>query len=264
MLPEFALSDTERASGQVNAALVDEAVRKFASQGTLILRNAFDPALIQGMHDAFIARNQRYLEDKDHADALNVGDKRFMITPEFEPPFDSPDVWANPTVTAIIKRLLTDQVILGSFGAVVSLPGAEDQHIHTDFPGLFPESMLDAMLPPFAVTVVIPLVQITELTGSTRVWPTSHRLPREKFRAVDPVGPLMAMGDCLFMDYRLVHQGAGNRSPAPRPILYNVYYRPWFRDHENYAKQARLKLSKDVYDRIPEAHRPMFVAALRG
>ena len=44
----------------------------------------------------------------------------------------------------------------GSFGAVTSLSGAEDQHVHRDHPFLFQEEAIDVLMPAFAVNVVVP------------------------------------------------------------------------------------------------------------
>jgi hypothetical protein len=60
------------------------------------------------------------------------------------------------------------------------------------------------------------------------------------------------------MDYRLVHAGTQNRSPNPRPVLYNVYARPWYRDWKNYRKQPPLVISHDELARVPDEHKVLF------
>src|SRR5206468_13062791 len=67
-----------------------------------------------------------------------------------------------------------------------------------------------------------------------------------------------ALGGCYFMDYRLWHQGAANRSDRPRPVLYIIYARPWFTDLVNFGKHARLRLSREDAFAMPPAQRRLF------
>ena len=43
-----------------------------------------------------------------------------------------------------------------------------------------------------------------------------------------------AAGGAILFDYRILHRGLGNGSPADRPMLYFTYGRQWFRDSTNY------------------------------
>ena len=60
------------------------------------------------------------------------------------------------------------------------------------------------------------------------------------------------------MDYRLFHQGMGNRSQTIRPMLFCAYHRPWFKDYTNHKVWPFLRLNEDEYKRIPDEHRTMF------
>jgi len=66
------------------------------------------------------------------------------------------------------------------------------------------------------------------------------------------------------MDYKLRHYGVANRSDAVRPILYNIYSRPWFRDYKNYGKQTDLEISRKDYSRIPDEYKHLFLFAARN
>jgi ectoine hydroxylase-related dioxygenase (phytanoyl-CoA dioxygenase family) len=72
------------------------------------------------------------------------------------------------------------------------------------------------------------------------------------------VDPAADPGDCILVDYRLLHCGTANRSPDPRPILYNMYCRPWFRDSRNFHKQRPVRISPDEYMRVPVQFRHLF------
>lgn len=239
----------------------------FLGQGALLLRGVIPTARVAAMHSAFLERHRSYLVDLAHEDALKVGDRRFMVTVDLEPPFADAEVFApaavHPLMLALLA-LLSPSCVMGSFGGVVSLPSAADQHLHRDFSEeLFPWTPLEPMLPPYAVTMVVPLIDVDETTGTTAVWAGSHRqrLRQEDYPPDEARWARMSVGDVLLMDYRLVHAGTANHSLAPRPILYVVYCRPWFRDHINYGIQQRLRVPHTSWPLIPERYRALLLHA---
>ncbi len=240
------------------------AAAAFRDNGVLLIENAFSTAFIDKLHAAYTDEYRAYFLDLDYPDALNVGDKRTMITVAFAPPFNDPDLYASPLVLPIIRRLLGERCILGSFGSVTSLPGSDLQHMHADHPRLFDDDPVDAAMPPFAITMIVPLVDLNETNGTTRVYPGSHKAPIPTAKSMAHCDPVASRGACLLMDYRLFHGGTPNRSAAVRPILYNVYYRPWFRDFVNFGKQPPLEIDAETYGEIPDSYRSLFQWALRG
>lgn len=264
-IPIVEFTPTELKTKTVSAESLELAYRMFSEKGCLVLKNVLDPALIQELHRDYIKTNSQYFTESDSPDALNVGNKRKMITVELKPPFSNEQLYANPFFFPVVNRILGGDCILGSFGSVVSMPGAEMQHIHFDHPHLFKdceaESIMDKF-PSFAITVVIPLVPINNETGPTRMWPGSHLLPRshkkkiiEEGEYLDPTGE---PGDCILFDYRLLHTGMPNKSNHVRPILYSIYYRPWFRDMVNYARQKPVVMSDENYQLVPDSYKKLF------
>jgi hypothetical protein len=237
----------------------------FLRNGCLIVRNAFEPKLIETLQREFTGGYSRYFQDRHFPDALRVGDKRTMITLRVENTFNTPGFYANPRIFSLLRYLLGDAMIMGSMGAVCSLPGAGWQHQHRDHANIFDSTMVYpggdacyASLPPYAITVVVPLVSLNEATGSTRLWPGSHlKLDRNALDG-ESLDPMVEPGDCYLMDYRLMHGGMPNRSQLVRPIIYNVYYRPWFRDCQNYPLQAPLSMSAVERGKVPPAYRGLF------
>ena len=71
-----------------------------------------------------------YLDGSEHEDALTVGGRRLLITINLEPPFDDPQLFANPYLLPILSAALDDGFVLGAFGVVCSLPSAPAQHRH--------------------------------------------------------------------------------------------------------------------------------------
>lgn len=238
----------------LNAELITAAQRFFQDSGVLVMHNLFPKALIAEIYDAFVARYHAYFADQDYDEALKVGNKRHMLTVDFQPPFNHPTIYGNPLLLALMQGILGPDFVLGSFGAVIALPGAEAQHIHRDHPPLFEEMTTPS--PSFAVTVVVPLIDLTPETGSTRVWKGSHRVSGDQQLAIaDSAVPFPKAGGCYLMDYQLLHGGTPNGSDGVRPILYIVYYRSWFQEAVNYDQQARLMVTQDAYDAVPRSLR---------
>jgi tetratricopeptide (TPR) repeat protein len=240
------------------------AARLFRKHGCLLIENAFSPELLNRMEEQFVQRYQHFFEDKRHDSALRVGDKRFMITVAMEGLFRSPEVFSPTMVMPIIERILGKKCILGSFTSVTSLPKSEDMKMHKDHPLLFDGKEFSEQLPSFGVTMLVPLLGITEELGTTRVVKGSHRVSSKESRDMEHQDPYGPQGACLLMDYRLSHQGLANRSDRVRPVMSLVYSRPWFRDHVNYNKQQPLLLSDAEFEQIPDEHKSLLEWLKRG
>ncbi|MGH9386851.1 MAG: phytanoyl-CoA dioxygenase family protein [Vicinamibacterales bacterium] len=209
------------------------------------------------------AYDQRYRDRTEQelaASCSRVGDRRYMVTVAIEPPFDSPELYANPFIFPLLTSALGSSVALLSFGMVMALAGSRDQQVHRDHSPLFPEVPLGGLLPCYAATVVVPLVDLDPATvGTTALWPGSHREAQPALESFDSaVLPRARLGSVYMMDYRLVHAGMGNRSDTTRPILYVIYSRPWFTDAENYTRQAKVSISPERLAAVPEAYRSLF------
>ena len=229
----------------------------FNTWGTLQIDNAFPVELIERLQSTFFERYAAYFHEGDHPDALWLGDKRYMLTVDTVAPFDDPELIGAPTVLPIIRRVLGDDCVLGAFTAVISLPGSRDQRLHKDHPALFPDTEWHFTLPSFATQIIIPLVPLDELTGTTRFYKGTHRIPTEEAEATGHQDPQVPLGSCLINDYRCAHRGLGNRSDRVRPILTLIYNRPWFHDYKNYGKQPPLRVSDATYEQLPSDLKPL-------
>jgi ectoine hydroxylase-related dioxygenase (phytanoyl-CoA dioxygenase family) len=93
--------------------------------------------------------------------------------------------------------------------------------------------------------VFIPLVDLTRENGPTEFVPRSH----VSWGAAEPsIVPCLKAGSYLVFDYRLRHRGLGNRSLAPRPLLYLTYAKPFFADLTNFSAKR--------YPPLPEVRAP--------
>jgi len=230
----------------------------FIKNGYAILDHVLGVETVQALRAEFQARYDRYLEDREYEETMEVGKKRFLVPVEFSGGFADPLVYGNPFVVALVREVLDVDAVLDNFGAVVSLSGSERQHSHRDASLLF-DAAISALLPAHAMTVVLPLIDMNAVHGTTAVWPGSHRWtgPRDEAPTIAPDIPA---GSAFMWDYRTFHYGTPNVSAEPRPMIYGTYARCWYRDAANFQKstQRRLWLVDGFIDSVPEDRRRLF------
>jgi hypothetical protein len=270
MIPTIKFTSKEIAQDVADPSTVLNAYNLFKANGCLLLEKVFSSAYIKDLYSSFMERYNHYFYDKEYCDALKIGDKRFQITIEVKPPFNDPLLYAHPLIYPLIKMIfLNQQFKLGSFGAVISLPGAKQQHIHRDNPSLFEDEKVYGLLPSFAITMSVPMVDLNEFSGTTRLWIGSHLIPdwdlyiKLKFESekLPYEDPYLSVGDCLLMDYRIQHAGLANQSEYVRPILYNSYFCPWYKDWINFDKQYPVLISETEYKNVPPKFKQLFMDA---
>lgn len=219
----------------------------FHRQGYAILDNVLPIETVAALNAEFLEQYQRYLKDEETDEVSKVGKQRYMLALRFAGRFADPVVFANPVVLALVRSLLDVNAVIEAYGAILSLPGAAEQHHHADGPPLFGDA-LDAMLPPYALTAALPLVEMNEHQGTTALLPRSHRRRAgDKGNAEDAdkggelIMPVVPPGSCVMWDFRLRHHGTPNASSTPRPMVYCTYSRPWYRDPVNFLYKRRLR-----------------------
>ena len=254
------LTPAELERGALRMHTLEEAKSSFEREGWVLLENAYEPAFIEELRLAFFAKYGGLGEEELNALGSRVGDERYMFAIELEPPFLDPRLYANPFAFALIRSLLGEEAVLDSFSAVVAYPGAANQHLHLDHSLLFTEEEAISMaVPTYALTMVVPLVDLDERSGSTRLFQKTARAEPSLWSMLRGGHHIEAKsGSCWLMDYRLAHGGTKNPSQVPRPILYLVYARKWFTDAENFTQRARFFLKAEVRSLIPEDFRGLF------
>jgi ectoine hydroxylase-related dioxygenase (phytanoyl-CoA dioxygenase family) len=221
--------------------------------GALVLDQIIDPDLIERARVEFLAEYADYLALPPPGDALIVGDRRIQVPVRVRGRFADTSLFGNPFILSAVGAALDEDVIMGNYGVVVSLPGAPDQHVHSDGVELFPKTPLDPLLPSWAITVAIPLLAMNLDHGSTEVHLGSHRKAERDCTA--PCSPDVPEGSCLMWSYRVRHRGTANRSDAIRPLLVATYQRSWFFDDANYNRHAPLHVPEDQWYQLSDEHR---------
>ena len=235
-----------------------------------MVKNALTHDAVTALRAGFTEKFGDYLASETSADALDIGDQRKMVTIGLDGPFAAPGYTMPPKLFPLLEFLLTDRLIVAAMGCVISFPGSRDQHRHRDFDNIYNPGyaypgvdMVIARGAPYAITVGIPLVPLTERNGGTRFWPGSHLSITKPGEQIGPGIDLQAqLGTCYLFDYRILHAGIANRADKPRMLLYNIYTRPWFRDTRNYAQQAPLHIDEAALDALPERGQRLFSWAL--
>ncbi|TAJ88713.1 MAG: hypothetical protein EPO10_25655 [Reyranella sp.] len=236
---------------------IEAAFDGFTREGYVILDNIVPQDTVRALHEEFLERYKDQIRDKETADSLEVGARRFMIPLQFSGGLGAAQVFANPYVIALVRMILDDEAIIEAFGAILSLSGAEKQHIHHDGPILF-NSEISRLLPAYAMTFALPLIEMNETTGTTALWPGSHR--RGGHEGAEPEQPTIPPGSGVMWDFRTYHSGMANRSDQVRPMVYATYARRWYQDPVNFRKETlqRLVFEPGFLGGMPEDLRKLF------
>jgi ectoine hydroxylase-related dioxygenase (phytanoyl-CoA dioxygenase family) len=235
----------------------------FVRDGMLTIERLFDPSLIASVHDEY-QRQFPDLSTDARPQHLIVGHRRLQLPIEIRGAVADPMLSAHPLLISMLVALLGSDLAIDSVACVVALPGAKAQHLHRDHDQLFPGAeKLEEQLPTVAVTLAIPLIDLTSETGSTLLHAGSHRMAEladEKAPDLPPARPAyLKRGGCFLMDYGLWHRGMANGSEAARPIIYIVYTRSWFTDGStNYQKHERLKVNWEMLRAMPLQQRRLY------
>lgn len=264
------VSPEERAAGALLQATAANANALFRRHGCLILRGAFDEILVDEMRAEFDAQFGG-LDDAAMAaraaepapnPVFHVGDKRYDIAPRLKGALLKPEVLANPLLCRFLPMLLSNTMRLSGLTMVVSYPGAALQHVHRDHGHLYADPTIAPTLPPYAVNVAVPLIDVDLATGPTGVWPGSHLRPEGTAPPGQPVSAVaLRRGDCLMVDYRTLHTGLPNTGTAMRPIAYLVYTRTWFFDEVNHTQRLPLDMAVEDFEALPESVKPLLMRA---
>lgn len=254
-IPGDDLAESEHIRRAYNAVVKD---------GYVVMDHVIPEQKVAALNAEFRARYHNYLQDSELADTLKIGNRRYLMPLDLSGGFADCLVYANPYVCAVAKLALGWDAILESFGAVVSLAGAGQQHIHRDGPLLF-DVAIAPILPAHALTLAMPLIDMNDRHGTTALWPASHRW-KERNEDVPPIAPDVPAGSCILWDFRLFHGGTENRSEQHRPMIYSTYSRRWYQDPTNFAKKTlpRLSFPQEFLESVPEDRRSLFYHLLKA
>jgi hypothetical protein len=244
--------------------------------GAVAVEGLFPLPLLEAMRREVLRLHTRG-ELRARGRVRDIGGRYAAVLP-FKGPFLDPGFYANPRLHAMLEGLLGADYCLSSLETVISEPGAGAQHQHIDGP-----VRLDRVvggrrrpyrgdlsdLPPYAVSLCVPLCDVDEVNGPTAIWLGSHKAaltpkpPSEaqvarRYRLAPMAGPF---GRAFLFDFRVFHGGMPNDSPEPRPLLIVVFTRSWYRDPNQNEVFPSVAVSERDLARVPARHRPLFMLA---
>ena len=247
----------------IDPDLLNSCLAQFQRDGFLVVKDVFDRQRVRELLDSLHREHPEYLGQGEPEDHYEVGNRRFTAPLRYAPPFDCRDFITHPLVDGMLRVLLGTSYVIEAFGVISSLPGAQEQHVHRDGGPLFPDSGLDGLLPPSAVAVSLPLVDMNETNGMTVFWPGSHRQAEHDENATGVKAHAPA-GSLVFWDFRTFHNGMANNGADARPFLYLTTCRPFWMDHRNFVpgRNAKLTASRASIGMLDEKTRARFVRAI--
>lgn len=225
--------------------------------GAVLFRDMFPKALVDKARETFLTHFED-LKKSEMGQPNFVGNKRYTFPVRIVEPFNNPSLFANETMLNLLQESMGQRPIINAYGAVVTYPGANSQHVHREHPLLFIKDEHNCVLPTYAVTVLIPLVDLNASLGGTQLWPQTHKLGLDAGHE-DPSTVLYAQkGDALLFDYRTFHGGMPCSAEELRVVLFITYSLPWFRDTLAFESHDALALSQEELNCIPEQYRDLF------
>lgn len=246
-------------------AWLQDAAACVRRHGGIVIRDAIPRVAVAAVlndfkkrHDVHMAPGQKKLYRTFQSDPL-----RAQVPIAIAGPVADPAFFAPPAVMALAHELMGEDLIVGEMGVVISHGGAGPQETHRDSAFLFGGLDLEIDLPPFSMTLLIPLVDVTLEMGPTEFWPGSHRIrDLAAITAAPPARTALSAGSAVFLDSRTVHRGGANLSGPVRPSVYFSFHRRWYVENPGYEDKPQVRVTPAMLQRLPEAYRPLFSWAL--
>lgn len=248
------LTDSELASGQLNADTLDWAVQQIKVNGYVIFESVLSRDFVQELLDAYMEVYEQYMTDPDPTFAKN----HYRVYLPFRAPFNDERIINSPFATPVLEALLGEDMVCHYFASNTAAPESDFQPAHSDTFALFPG--MDVKPPAYHMVLNIPLVDTTAENGAMHIWPGgSHlnTLPTAEIGRLAEVIPyipaVMPAGSVMLRDGRMWHRGTRNTSNTPRPNIALVYQRAWVGGSPN-----RVGIPQENYDNLSDRAKRIF------
>ena len=218
-----------------SAAKEQRAVELLIECGFVQLSGFFDRAFLTEWRAAF----ERFQDTDPEAPLFRYpvqGKGRSEYLLPFREPFNSSRLYSDERMHNVLAGLFLSRFKLELQTVITSHAGSGNQRWHQGFQFLFhPEERL----PPFAVVVAVPLVDVSLAMGPT------HICPRKTLRFYQgyacPASETAfesRLGDVVIFNYKTLHRGPANRSPEDRPMISLVFSKLFFLNQEAVTNRA--------------------------
>ncbi|MBX3013501.1 MAG: phytanoyl-CoA dioxygenase family protein [Caldilineaceae bacterium] len=232
---EIAITPQEIANDRLSAAHLAQAVQAVREDGYVVLANAVAPDHLDVVRERMEADSQILLNAQKWGGAGEVAGHLQQGPPPFAP-YIFRDIVANPFAIQVSTALLGEGSFNRFYNGNANTPGSGTQPLHADTPHLWPD--LTVAHPTHALVVNLTLIDATEETGATELWPGTHAVPMNGGRVsaemeaarravVPPVRAIARKGSILLRDMRLWHRGVPNHSQVIRHMIAMVHQIRW-------------------------------------
>ena len=245
-------------------AWLEDAAGCIRRHGVVVIRDAIPRAALAAVlddfkvrHDVHMAPAQKKLYRRFQSDPL-----RAQVPVAIDGPVANSEFFAPPSVQAVTRHLMGDDLILGEMGVVISHAGAGAgagvQEIHRDSDFLFGGLDMEIDLPPFAMTMLVPLLDVTLDMGPTEFWAGSHRRRCGQSSAAHGVDRGIACVDRRAHPASRWYQRIGAR-PANRIFQ---FHRRWYVENPGYEEKPQIRVTPAMLQGLPKAYQPLLSWAL--
>jgi hypothetical protein len=262
-------SDSDGSQPQPHRIFSDDQLQNFADavrrDGHVLMPGVLPPAKLTAIRRAF----RPVLEARIARAGPDRGPGRYYATPPFVPPFFDPDIFQQPDVLGVVKRLVGGDAVMCQWAADTPHLGSEHQMVHRDAAPLYPELAnasdsveqggfgFSAEPPATQLAVNIPLVAVLPpaegkpSNGPFEVANGTHRLSVPAGQRLIESGQLvlrpvyMDLGDVMIRDVRGLHRGTPNLTPEPREMVVIGYSRAWLRRPE-----VGIRVKRSLFDSL--------------
>lgn len=220
------------------------AAQALRRDGVAVIEDLWSAATIEAARTIVEAQHPEFSDIDQLEDYLGDPDDRFIAPVRVTRDLHATGLFGADDLSAICEAMLGTAFVFEAFGILMAQAGAKAQDPHRDGAILFPEATIDALLPPTAMTIAVPLVDIDADLAPTAAAPGSHRLgPGSSTADVVPI--TLDRGSAAIWDFWTLHAGGANRTSKARPALYFTACRPFWTDHANFRENARARLVGD-------------------
>lgn len=226
----------------------DRLAAELKRDGICVIRRLFPPDRIAEWTNAF---EHLFQQRQNQPGGLAPREQaRYYLTLPWMAPFANSEIFAHPTILAILDRVFYQEYRLVQLGVDVPVQGSDYQEIHRDFRPLFSDQIVT---PLYALAVNFPLVEVTDENGPFQMARGTHVLPREEALVKVQSGEIpmesfyLKPGDVMIRSPLALHRGSPNCTNQPRPMVVMGYVMHWL-----HTANVNLTVPKDYYDRLPE------------
>jgi len=240
-------------------AWLAETADGFRQNGLVVLRDAIPQPRVAAVLQAIKGRQLKGDEADDRS--FQPAPLRPRIAVPLEGALADPAVFAPPTVLALARKLLGDEMIVGELGLVISRPGDAPREACRAAVPLFGGLAVEGEVPSAALTMLAPLTDIGPGAGFPEYWPGSHRA-REAAPAGLPYRPTFEVGSVVLGDWRTLHRAGPNTSGATHLGLYVSFQRKWLLSLSGSDYKPGLRVPAATMKALPEAYHSLVAWAL--